>query len=133
MIKLNFPNSIPEEAKISKEAIEKIAEEVLAIFNLTNNYEIEIIFIDENMIRSLNKKYRNTDKPTDVLSFPQTIFKKSKLNLLGSIVICTQIVLEKDEDFEQVIKHSLLHLLGHDHEKDLNEWDEAAKKINCTF
>jgi probable rRNA maturation factor len=101
--------------------------------NSKNDLELEIIFISPEDIRNLNKEYRGNNKPTDVLSFPQTHFKQSKLNILGSIVICPEIAREREEPIEELIKHGILHLYGFDHETDEAKWDEAAKIINCNF
>jgi len=98
---------------------------------LTDKLEVEIMFVDNNEIKSLNVKHRDIDTPTDVLSFPQSQFKEAKENILGSIIICPEIVKEKNEDISDVIKHGLLHLLGYDHEENEAEWEKAAKLIEC--
>ena len=52
--------------------MEKAAAEILAGHGITNNnIEISVTFVDENEIRQLNRMYRDIDKATDVLSFPQ--------------------------------------------------------------
>ncbi|MBQ7128359.1 MAG: rRNA maturation RNase YbeY, partial [Clostridia bacterium] len=43
---------------------------VVQLEKLNGEYEVNITFVDNKKIRELNKKYRNIDKPTDVLSFP---------------------------------------------------------------
>ncbi|MFA6963618.1 MAG: rRNA maturation RNase YbeY [Patescibacteria group bacterium] len=98
-----------------------------------NNYFVEINFVDTAHIHDLNQKYRNIDKPTDVLSFPQFNPVKPKLNFLGSIVICAKIVEEKEESIPDVVKHGLIHLLGYDHEEDAQLWDQKAKIIDCNL
>ncbi len=80
-------------------------------------------------IRVLNKKYRNIDKETDVLSFP--IFTKEELLEtkfeqieLGDIVICLDVVKQQSIEYETgmkrellyMITHGVCHLLGYDHE-----------------
>ena len=78
-------------------------------------------------IRNLNREYRDTDKVTDVLSFPQF----DDLNeipefgeiCLGDVVICKDRALEQAEEFGHsfereiiyLFTHSILHLLGYDH------------------
>lgn len=97
-----------------------------------DNVEIEIDFVDALAIQKLNRQYRKIDKPTDVLSFPQAPVPQ-KIRHLGSIVIAPEIVKEKDEEIDDVIKHGILHLLGFDHEVDQDNWDKEAKKINCNL
>ena len=45
--------------------IEEIKTEILG-----GNYDLSVAFVDKEKIKELNKRYRNKDKPTDVLSFP---------------------------------------------------------------
>lgn len=99
--------------------------------DLTCKQEIEILFVESDEIKKLNKKYRKIDKTTDVLSFPQSQMMGNPLNILGSIVICLEIVEQKEEALENVLKHGLLHLLGYDHETNSKRWENAADKINC--
>lgn len=83
---------------------------------LGKRYELELIFVSKKIIHSLNKKYRNVDLPTDILSFP--IDKKT-----GEIFICMEMAKKKSKDFERKINnftaflfiHGLVHLLGYDH------------------
>jgi len=94
---------------------------------------LEIDFVSRSRIRLLNKKFRSIDKPTDVLSFPQENVPGQEIKILGNLVIASKVVAEKDENFENVIKHGLLHLLGYDHELDEEEWGRAASKIKCNL
>jgi len=112
--------------------IKNIIIDIVNKFELTNNYEVEIIFVDKVKIKKLNTKHRKKNHATDVLSFPQSTFN-TKLNMLGSIVICDQVVKEKGEDLIDVIKHGFLHLLGFDHENNLKKWESASKKIKCAL
>ena len=79
--------------------------------------EISIYFVSSRRIHSLNKKYRQIDQPTDVLSFPlweniSKMPKTGKINL-GDIFICLKFV-SKDE-LKGVVEHSLNHLVGKHH------------------
>lgn len=125
--------SVPKEISLTSDDIIEIVNNSLAILGpgLTDKLEVEIMFMDKKKIRDLNLKHRNIDTSTDVLSFPQSQFREVKENILGSIVICSDIVAEKNEDMSDVIKHGLLHLLGYDHEENESEWDKAAKMIDC--
>ena len=89
--------------------------------------EISVTFVEGEEIRNLNREYRDTDKVTDVLSFPQF----DDLNeipefgeiCLGDVVICKDRALEQAEEFGHsfarailyLFTHSILHLLGYDH------------------
>lgn len=132
MIKTKISNSVIDTHPIDHAEIEKQVIWVLNQFGLTENLEIEIMFVDEDEIQALNKKFRHKDTPTDVLSFPLEQFKTKK-NILGSLIICPSIVFKKEETMEDVTKHGLLHLLGYDHETHLPEWKKAARLINCEY
>lgn len=112
--------------------LREIMLEAVDIFALKNTV-IEILIVEKEEIAELNREHRSIDKPTDVLSFPQINVAAAKVKILGSIVICPEVVDNKEEDFFEVAKHGLIHLLGYDHETDLSKWEEAAKRINCIF
>ena len=96
--------------------------------------EISVTFTDNEGIRELNACHRNIDRETDVLSFP--LFEKEDLlsatdgDALGDIVISFERAREQANEyghsFEREVAfltvHSMLHLLGHDHE--ISEADE---------
>lgn len=92
--------------------------------------EISVTFVDNNSIRELNAQYRNKDMPTDVLSFPlgeNGIYDKNEdtgASMLGDIVISMEKAMEQAELYGHALQrevafltvHSMLHLLGYDHE-----------------
>lgn len=121
-------------AKI-KSLIKKIAPQTELKKYLNKNLEIEIsvVLANDAEIKKLNKNYRHKNKPTNVLSFPAVDFRnldKSVLDLgfmtLGDIVLSYQTIKNEadcqkkkfDDHLYHLIIHSLLHLLGHDHEKE---------------
>lgn len=81
-------------------------------------------------MRELNKKYRNKDKVTDVLSFPM-VEESEKLETLdlGDIFICLSFAKNEaksenisiEEKLAQLTVHGFLHLIGYDHEKSKKE------------
>jgi rRNA maturation RNase YbeY len=96
-----------------------------------NDFLLELDIVSSDAIRIINKEHRKIDKPTDVLSFPQIEIPGQKYNFLGSLVISPEMVQEKNEEMDDVIKHGILHLLGFDHEGDETKWGNAAKIIKC--
>ena len=87
-------------------------------------------------IQKLNKKFRNKNKPTDVLSFPlEKKFRIKKSLYLGDIVISYEFMnkpknLDNFEFKNKVIKifiHGFLHLLGYDHIK-LKDFKKMVKE-----
>lgn len=94
------------------------------------NAEISVTFVDNEEIHALNKQYRNIDKPTDVLSFPlgedgkYDFNNETKSYMLGDIVISIETALKQSKIYGHSLEreigfltvHSMLHLLGYDHE-----------------
>ena len=93
------------------------------------NGSLVVRIVDENEMKTLNHQFRNIDKPTNVLSFSCQLPPNLRGDILGDIVICAPVVaLEAQEQnksltshWAHMVVHGVLHLLGHDHEKD----DEA--------
>lgn len=81
--------------------------------------EVCLTFTDDDTIKNLNAQYRDIDRPTDVLSFPQDM----ENNILGDIIVSVEKAKvqaeEKGHDLEQelalLVAHGFLHLLGYDH------------------
>ncbi len=75
-------------------------------------------FVDADRIQSLNRDYRDIDKPTDVLSFGvDEDGDAAGPRELGDIVICP----EHTTDLREAVVHGTLHLTGMDHEVDDGE------------
>lgn len=102
--------------------------------NLTAK-DIELIFVENEQMREINKEHRDIDKATDVLSFPLE-FDMPNMPL-GSIIISTDFISEKaseyNHSFEDEMKllfiHGLLHLLGFDHEVDNGEHRQKEEEL----
>ncbi|MCH8248379.1 MAG: rRNA maturation RNase YbeY [Proteobacteria bacterium] len=91
--------------------------------------DVSIRVVDEKEMQGLNNRFRDQDKPTNVLSFPAGEIDGLPTGAelpLGDIVVCAAIV--RDEAKQQgksgashwahMIVHGTLHLLGFDHQKD---------------
>ncbi|MCS5586418.1 MAG: rRNA maturation RNase YbeY [Gammaproteobacteria bacterium] len=101
--------------------------------------ELLIRVVSEAEIQDLNKKYRDKDQPTNVLSFPSDLPVEIDELILGDVVICTPVVVSEaivqNKTFEHHLTHmaihGTLHLLGFDHieESDANEMEALEIKI----
>ncbi|TSC82681.1 MAG: putative rRNA maturation factor [Parcubacteria group bacterium Gr01-1014_20] len=87
---------------------------------------LEVYLVSEDSIRRLNRDYRGSDKPTNVLSFGEvskSVFKEPENDLgkgfrgIGEIYLCPSYIARFKEDFRLMLTHGLLHLLGYDHER----------------
>ena len=110
--------------------VRKCCAAVLSYEHFGNDAEVSVSFVSNNEIRQLNKQFRDKDKSTDVLSFPlgedgvYDINQETGAMLLGDVVISMETAvkqakmyghsLEREVGFLTV--HSMLHLLGYDHE-----------------
>ncbi len=80
--------------------------------------ELSILLADDETLRDLNRRYRNIDRPTDVLSFPM-----DDPSLLGDVAISMERVrsqaarygVTEDEELIRLLVHGILHLAGYDH------------------
>ncbi len=104
---------------------------VLTMENFKDAAEVSVKLVDNEQIRELNKIHRNIDKETDVLSFPLGVDGVYDINLdtgeaqLGDIVISIEKAIEQAERYGHSLNrevgyltvHSMLHLLGYEHEK----------------
>ncbi len=113
--------------------------ETLDYEGMENDAEVSVTFVDDEGIRELNNKFRGLDKPTDVLSFPlldyegesEEPFFDELCHNLGDIVISLERAMAQANEFGHSFErevafltaHSMLHLLGYDHE--LSEEDDA--------
>lgn len=93
--------------------------------------EVNVTFVDDAQIKELNSQYRKKDMPTDVLSFPMGEEGKFDLNpdtdayVLGDVVISIERATDQADKFGHSLQrevafltvHSMLHILGYDHEK----------------
>jgi len=112
--------------------IRRCCHAVLISEGFTQNAEVSVSFVSNQEIRMLNKTYRQKDASTDVLSFPLTgedgtmeINAETGFVLLGDIVISIETAVKQANIYGHSLSreigfltvHSMLHLLGYDHEK----------------
>ena len=111
--------------------IRRCCHAVLQMEKIKGSAEVSVSFVDNEQIQSLNKEHRGKDCATDVLSFPMGVDGEYDINhvtgakILGDIVISIPKVVEQAKkyghSFEREIAyltaHSMLHLLGYDHEQ----------------
>ncbi|MBF0492439.1 MAG: rRNA maturation RNase YbeY [Deltaproteobacteria bacterium] len=108
----------------------------LLLFSLMKipDSDFDLTFVTPVEIKKLNRKYRQKNKVTDVLSFPLQTGKTVRKNgvFLGDVVICVEKAYAQAKEFwknnfEEIcflMIHGFLHLLDYDHERGVKE--EAA-------
>lgn len=96
------------------------------------NVMFNVIIINDDEIHKLNKKYRNIDRATDVITFALEDYKEGPtldIRVLGDIYISYDKVIKQAKDYGHsktrelcfLAVHGLLHLLGYDHMKEEDE------------
>ena len=108
-----------ERRRIRAAALAALREETI-----TRRCELSVLLTDGEGIRAMNRAYRETDRETDVLSFPMgDINPADGRLLLGDMVLNLDRVRAQGEEFghgyrrelQYLTVHSVLHLLGYDH------------------
>ena len=123
-------------SRIDLNLVKKAADRFLRVYK-KNKYEVSIAFVGDRVIRKLNRNYRETDKVTDILSFP------GEGDFLGEIIIDYAQIKRQAKKYGKTIKqelvfilvHGLLHLSGYNDktEKGRREMERLGEKfiLNC--
>lgn len=150
MITLIWENE-QDKVEISDSLIETLKncmEKTLEYEAFDENVEISLTFTDNEGIHELNKETRGIDRPTDVLSFPLleteedgtlVIYDEDFVDgvlPLGDILLSAEKAAQQAEEFGHTFLremafltvHSMLHLLGYDHERGEQEEKEMFLK-----
>ncbi|MBO0332575.1 rRNA maturation RNase YbeY [Sneathiella sp. CAU 1612] len=142
--------TVPDIDDLAAEAVRATLLSVSPEFRLTPiagapkpTVEISLVFTNDADIHALNRDYRDKDKPTNVLSFPDTPLNQTELAnavlmgeplLLGDIVMARETLIreakEQSKSFRDhlthLLVHGVLHLAGFDHMEE----NEAEKMEN---
>ena len=109
--------------KINQDLLVKKVKQVLQS-EKAKNQNISICLVICAKIKELNKRFRNKNKATDVLTFPEL-----------DILICPNVVKENarrqglafERELCRVVIHGVLHFLGYDHDKSEKEAEEMRR------
>ena len=102
-----------------------------------DNILFNVIIIDNDRIRVLNREYRNIDRETDVISFAledDKTFNLEEIRVLGDIYISVEKARSQAKEYNHSFKrelsflaiHGFLHLLGYDHMEKEDEIEMFA-------
>ncbi len=105
---------------------DKIKQDILG-----KEYSLSVAFVSEKKSREINKKYRNIDKPTNVLSF--ALHEDA-----GEIILCKNVIKKELKKFDKtlpelvnfLVVHGMLHLKGFDHGAKMEKME--AKYLSRT-
>jgi probable rRNA maturation factor len=114
--------------KVDRKRIKSAIQFVLEEQNIQTPLEVSVAIIGDRKMHALNKKYRDKDKTTNILSFPLSEGEQTRLPTdimrLGDIAISYPEVIREsaeqdllvDDRVEELVRHGMLHLLGLHHE-----------------
>ncbi len=140
--------------EIEKE-LRRVYDEVCRVLSLPKDIKVNLMLVDEDTIRTLNRDTRNIDRVTDVLSYPYTDLRVGEVLdiddypesidmtdhtlTIGDIYICTKRAEEQAKEYGHSITremcfllcHGLLHICGYDHieSSDAVVMEDMQKKI----
>jgi probable rRNA maturation factor len=123
----------------SQNTLDEIAERISKHILTNQNWLLNIIFLDSFGIQNLNKTYRNIDTATDVLSFHyyEDFSELWDDDIAGELIFCEEKIISQwieyelwtEHEFYKLVIHSLLHIIGFDHEEDsdyaeMKKWED---------
>ncbi|WP_308546713.1 rRNA maturation RNase YbeY [uncultured Selenomonas sp.] len=139
----NYPEELSFPAEI-EENVRAAAEKVGELYGVENG-EVSVTLTNNDYIHQLNRKYRQIDRPTDVLSFALNeseepdIENGPDINVLGDIILSVERAEEQAVDYGHSLRreiafltvHGMLHLLGYDHmeEADRLEMEKEQRYV----
>ena len=100
-------------------------DEFIAYFSV-EKIDVEVSFCTAEQIKDLNYKFRKKDSETNVLSFPAESSIGIQSACCGEVIICYEVLNNEAKEssknitnhFKHLLIHSLLHLLGYEHDKE---------------
>ncbi|MGB9846894.1 MAG: rRNA maturation RNase YbeY [Desulfotomaculales bacterium] len=127
-----YVNNLQDQLPVGKEVtslVKQVVKEALAAHGEAGKKtEVSVTFVDDEYIRRLNREYRGTDAPTDVLSFSMLegdpVAGPEEERVLGDVVVSVPAAVRQSEAYGHsfrrevayLVVHGVLHLLGYDHQ-----------------
>ena len=128
----NRQRAVPINTKLIKQRVQR-----LMTYLSCEHQELSIVFASDRFMQVLNRTYRQQDRPTNVLAFPQPPLDHDEPTppLLGDVIISLPTAAREANDLHQAVEtrvfylilHGLLHLLGFDHEQSDDERHRMEK------
>lgn len=125
----------------------KTIKQACLLKDIPQEIEISLVLTNDADIQILNKQYRDKDKPTNVLSFPQQEWHEDEGEIcagipflsLGDIIMAIETIEQESleqkkpfaDHFKHLFVHGLLHLLGYDHIE--NSEAEHMERLEITI
>jgi len=131
---------------VDEDWLSALAENICGILAI-KDVSLSLIMTNDEYIREINREYRKKDLPTDVLSFaymddgdsfPHT---GEGMDELGDIYISLEMAAKQSleygvtlrDELKRLLIHGMLHLIGYDHEKSIEEKNSMQTKEEEIF
>ena len=123
-MEINFLNQSNEASWLNyKQFLKPLLKRTCEVLNQHDNFSVSVVLVDDASIQEYNNNYRNIDRPTDVLSFPDGS-EEDGLVVLGDIIMSVDAIRRQADDYGHSLKrefsflavHGFLHLFGFDHQ-----------------
>lgn len=110
--------------KVNRKRLTATVKNLLNEQMVTGPVEVSVAIVGDRKMRDLNKKYRQKDESTNVLSFSLNDDHETEVLRLGEIVISYPQVIKEaaqeevlvDDKIDELVKHGMSHLLGTHHD-----------------
>lgn len=120
------------EQEVSLKWIRRIGKAVLRGEGWKGKGNLSIILVDDKKIRELNRRFLQSDRPTDVLAFP---LEDEDTGVWGEVYVNGNLAREQalmygvsfGEELARLIVHGVLHLMGYD-DGDENSREEMRER-----
>ncbi len=125
-------NSVKFAKKVFCRDILKMFIECNEFLQYADSIEVSLLLTDDNEMQALNKRFLNTDKPTNVLAFPEKDLNYKNIShqdFIGNVILgdiafgletiereATHYKITIQNHFTHLLIHAILHLVGFDHE-----------------
>lgn len=128
MDNLEVPIFVESRYRVNRKRIKAMVSKVLAKHQIKSAVEVSVAVVGDRKMKKLSKKYKGEDKTRNVLSFPlsegsPTYLPSDKLRLGDIVISYPQVIKEAaqdemlvDDKVDELIEHSMQHLLGTNHE-----------------
>lgn len=142
LIRFRATSQLPMADLALKQLIRAAVSRTLDAERFPYDAEVSVTLCDNAYIHALNRKFRGVDRPTDVLSFP--LYEDGEFDMteciegavLGDVVISLERAAEQAaelchsarEEVAFLTVHSVLHLLGYDHELSPEEEERQCER-----
>ncbi|MEE8348284.1 MAG: rRNA maturation RNase YbeY [Acidobacteriota bacterium] len=97
-----------------------------------------VVLISDSAMRNYNRKFRDQNRTTDVLAFPDGEEAGPEESYLGDILVCVEAADRQKkttllEELKSLSLHGLLHLLGYDHHTDEGRMQTLERQLRREF